>query len=1165
MSEKYVFRLHSNARDGSGWFVSSKFDESEMKSMSITNSEAATSIPSPFAQFELVRTAFRKINSLEEYNGNTAHHRLVSDALDVAQLFYYSKTPHFNEQLIVTSWNCKDRLNFNTNEDNKNVNQGNRYLFETIKMYFEQDQDKTENNRNVLYNFEQLDNLYFLISRKSKQVIGATSPVTFFFASPDVREVCKNDKIDFHNFKLFDNSDYTPLYERDESFVEYLYVISKQDGFESKFPEVFDYLENNNPKVNQDLRKKISKSVEDKKEYNPCYVLDLDEEKNYCQFLKIDLGIVDISSESARKEIEEKSDFIIKPDFKPQKDKNLPLILPWGKFDPKGKWNYTHTEFWEGKNIIEEHIETYGSYNPENEKNWLPYSIYDYPWYSRDDFLEDKIIKIPYSIDNNFFWSKNFDSKEGYLLPLKPLFFKYFKVDNIDKYFKIQEKNGVVRVHITIPVKKSDEMITFNKSYKKSERKIINLNLHFSITPFVKRFSIEKPKYFVGVLTDLKDVKKYQEIKCKFYLSKLLENDTNQKSSGDTKNQKSSGDTEDPINLDDLVCHDNTKHSYRNNGDLGEENERLGLRSEYYQTPPFDLIQISMGEIKGIIVPKYTKVNTTTKPLNFVVDFGTTNTHIEYKYYANDETTEPFENNNEKPLWRSLLKRNNETEEGKRLNEVFFDQEIFPYGSFKFPFRSVLVHNSDKKYGYKPILNANNYMLYEKRKIPGYLDEDTNLKWENFDDPQQKSKTNCFIEHLLLLIYHKTILLGVGPDKVNIYWLYPENFSKGKIEKMKSSWKSGYKKVFGKEPQESKLKSIQESLGPYYNYKDNEDGNILTIDIGGGSTDMAFFNGSKELYFISSFKFGGNEIFGNGYTKDVSKNGFVSIFKDKFTDYLEGQEREVFERILEMGNSVEFSNFLFSLKNKNVNHKVDYSESLKENGKMIPVFLLFFGAVLYYSAVLIKSCDKVRGDNCPKKIIFSGGASKLITIINDDGKFKSYLNSIFRQVLNREDIDEIEFKLEEEPKKVTCKGILKSIDPSNRQIPSPSSYYWVGRQKQNKKAFDVYSLNDKSPVQKMKYSDIDENFKNTISESIKIFFELHDKALMKSQIWKNGTDDLIQLCEKVRNRHLLDYLNRGIVPFRRNQQSLIEETLFFYPLIGVLNSLAYKLSQHNSS
>ena len=1151
MSEKYVFRLHSNARDGSGWFASSKFDESEMKSMSITNSEAATSIPSPFAQFELVRTAFRKVNSLEEYNGNTAHHRLVSDALDVAQLFYYSKTSHFNEQLIVTSWNCKDRLNFNTKEDNKNVNQGNRYLFKTIKKYFEQDQDKTENNRNVLYNFEQLDNLYFLISRKSKQVIGATSPVTFFFASPDVREVCKNDKIDFHNFKLFDNSDYTPLYERDESFVEYLYVISKQDGFESKFPEVFDYLENNNPRVSQDLREKISKSVEDKKKYNPCYVLDLDEEKNNCRFLKIDLGIVDISSESARKEIEEKSDFIIKPDFKPQKDKNLPLILPWGKFDPKGKWNYTHTEFWEGKNIIEEHIETYGSYNPESEKNWLPYSIYDYPWYSRDDFLEDKIIKIPYSIDNNFFWSKNFDSKEGYLLPLKPLFFKYFKVDNIDKYFKIQEKNGVVRVHITIPVKKSDEMITFNKSYKKSERKIINLNLHFSITPFVKRLSIEKPNYFVGVLTDLGDdnFRTNGKIKCKFYLAKKQSKDKN---------------------LIELVCHDSTKHSYRNNGDLGEVNERSGLRlrSEYYQTPPFDLIQICMGEIKGIIVPKYnTIVKTTTKPLNFVVDFGTTNTHIEYKYDANDEKTEPFENNNKTPFWRSLLKRNNETEEGKRLNEneVFFDQEVFPYGSFEFPFRSVLVHNSDRKYRYKPILNANIYMLYEKRKIPGYLDEDTNLKWENFSNPQQKSKTNCFIEHLLLLIYHKTILLGVDPDDVNIYWLYPENFSKGKIEKMKSSWESGYKEVFGKEPQKSKLNSIQESLGPYYNYKDNEDGNILTIDIGGGSTDMAFFNGSKELYFISSFKFGGNEIFGNGYTKDVSKNGFVSIFEDEFKDRLEDQEREVFDRILKMGNSVEFSNFLFSLKNKNDNHKVDYIESLKENGKMIPIFLLFFGAVLYYSAVLIKSCNKVSGDNWPKKIIFSGGASKLISIIDDDGKFKSYLNSIFRQVLHREHVDEIEFKLEEEPKKVTCKGILKSIHPSNRQISNPSSYYWLGRMEQNKKAFDVYSLNDELPDQKMKYSDIDENFKNKISESIKIFFELHDKALMKSQICKNVPEDLIQLCKKVRNSHLVDYLNRGIDLFPVNQQSFIEETLFFYPLIGVLNSLAYKLSNHNSS
>ena len=65
-----------------------------------TNSQKEiTSIPSPFARIELVKEAFGKIvpdsiNSLlpdqvlELLHGNTIYHKMVSDSLDVGQIFF---------------------------------------------------------------------------------------------------------------------------------------------------------------------------------------------------------------------------------------------------------------------------------------------------------------------------------------------------------------------------------------------------------------------------------------------------------------------------------------------------------------------------------------------------------------------------------------------------------------------------------------------------------------------------------------------------------------------------------------------------------------------------------------------------------------------------------------------------------------------------------------------------------------------------------------------------------------------------------------------------------------------------------------------------------------------------------------------------------------------
>ena len=100
-----VFRLHEGA-DGTGWFLSQPLTPAQLTSIKTDGREVATSIPSPFARIDLVKTAFRWVTD-NGIRGNTAHHRLVSEALDVAQLFYLSRK--FRTKIEIIAYNPADR------------------------------------------------------------------------------------------------------------------------------------------------------------------------------------------------------------------------------------------------------------------------------------------------------------------------------------------------------------------------------------------------------------------------------------------------------------------------------------------------------------------------------------------------------------------------------------------------------------------------------------------------------------------------------------------------------------------------------------------------------------------------------------------------------------------------------------------------------------------------------------------------------------------------------------------------------------------------------------------------------------------------------------------------------------------------------------------------
>ena len=103
----YIFRINKdggkNASTIVDWSTTSAttYNHGYVDAISetTTTQKEITSIPSPFARIELVKEAFNKVapktiagmsvqHVLQCLHGNTIYHKMVSDTLDIAQLFF---------------------------------------------------------------------------------------------------------------------------------------------------------------------------------------------------------------------------------------------------------------------------------------------------------------------------------------------------------------------------------------------------------------------------------------------------------------------------------------------------------------------------------------------------------------------------------------------------------------------------------------------------------------------------------------------------------------------------------------------------------------------------------------------------------------------------------------------------------------------------------------------------------------------------------------------------------------------------------------------------------------------------------------------------------------------------------------------------------------------
>ncbi len=1108
----YIFRLHNEGdktlRD---WGVSTQYGTNVIDQINDPNAASAkreiTSIPSPFARIDLVKTAFGLVAS-GNVDGSTIHHKMVSDALDVGQIFFEMEKLQNDFDIIVWDKNTDlNQLLFSNHEEH-------RLLGETYKIFFQQDCET--------YNFDKMDRMYLLNYKRGPNminIVGATSPATLFFTSAnDLSYISENVRFG-NNDQPFD-SDFAPLYQRDIEYQKLLYTLAKTGNFARNFPEFNNYLMQCFSKLNpkqQDVIKDLTvSSLRDFQDVtvggsagNIVYILNNLPMKGKVQDTQ---SIVD------------RSGFLIDSNAKIGVVK--PLVLPVEK--------YTRSTFYAtGEWDINTKVPYYDPISIKDRI--LPDDGTQYPYLTISDFLTDTIIRMPYEIEDNNFFNGNIDKPQGYsyLLPLTEIFFHFFSTDILltktmrdgKKMFEMVTNAAGVSVILRIPVRSG--YIEYRRTYFEATNPDETKNTNDG--------AVFDKKLGMGVMPLIK----FPDNVNKHYRIALFDKGVND------------------IQLTCIKDNTNveTKQVIRKSKDL---NLNISSSESYIVNDNFDRIKVKVGAAaNGYIIPKFND-DTGSEVFTFAVDFGTTNTHIEYSTESN---TNPIEFNirpGEKQIHKLHKEYDGDPDIRMGFIHDFIPETIGEQDDvYSFPMRTVFSQHRNIEYDQNPmpLADGNIPFLYEKEATLPYNQTKTDLKWGGVNN----RLLEMHLENLFILMRNKVVLNIGNLAATKIVWFYPASMTIGKINQFTRIWKKAYKNYFGEET--SNITSISESTAPYsyYRRKKGARSEVVTIDIGGGTSDVYVVE-NHEPKMLLSFRYASNSIFGDSYNYDSDSNGFIKLYKDSFEEMLANNDLQALKQALNQIETQKKSSdivaFLFSLVGDKVknNPSLNFLDKLMGNDQVRYVFIVFYGSILYFIAKSMKA----RGLKKPLTLAFSGNGSHSLKIVSTDKEtIAKFAELIFNGVYDDGAYGRIQVIMEEEPKKATCKGGILQ--------PEPQTYEDIKGIKSTLIGDDFKSKNDHEKT----YQDIDEQILNgvlvSVTEFFNFLFDLHKNNDNFFNEYLSADPSIFSLVKDIclDETLLSQSLSDGFYYKRKevNDDTNIEETLFFYPFVGVLHDLALKISE----
>ncbi len=1119
-----ILRLH-NSGDNTlvDWMDSAEINGDQLNE--ITDPDGArpekeiTSIPSPFARIDLTLTAFTEVVKLG-LDGTTIFHKMVSDSLDIGEIFFNIRK--YKEKFQILYWDKNANLQELLNSgDKEHIAVG-----ETIKMFLEQDSS--------IYNFDKMDRIFLLNyigpDRPTQMnIVGATSPCTLFFSSAnDLSYISKH--IAFGEDKPFDGI-FCPLYKRDFEYIKYLWLFrANYPHFANDFRVIDAYLSATYTKLRTEQKDELdSLDAQKINEYDSINIADINN----------NVEILTKLFHQRPEKVVTDSDFEIQSTI--YKGAVKPLVLPIECGTKYISLKYAHD------NWTKDHKAPIYDERSLSDRT-LPKIEDKHPYITIGDLLSDTLIRSPFNLNDSCYFGGNIESSQvSYLLPLTELFFDMFtvkelmgEVDNGKKMIEMRENVGGMTVTLRIPIKgnRQAKFIEYQRSYFTD----------YTPNPNENNGTITDKTFGLGVypFSSLDNVNAHYRIP-------LFD-----KGPKDIDLSFFSGPAKVNLNQTDRVCR-------------REKTPGVCSIETYVVGHHFDRIKVSLNSsVSGYVVPKLHK-NIGASQFTFSVDFGTSNTHIEYSVDGTNDSL-PLDIS---AKGQQMVRLHKSYLDNIDIDRGFLDnntpEKIGDNEYYKFPLRTAFAEYNRINYdtAVYALASGNIAFRYEKANTPDYNKISTDLKWAS----DKKEQIRLFLSNIYMLIRNKVLLEGGNLAATKIIWFYPASMTEAHFNNFNSIWKELYQEYIGANGA-TQLVAISESVAPYsfYKKKRGDKPNIVSIDVGGGTTDVYIVEDYKPR-MLSSFRFAANALFGDGYGFDSDNNGYVKIYSEEFKRTLESNKlRELVDAL----NSIESKKvssdiiaFFFTLmKNQKVVDEnirsLDFLSKLTSNQQLKYCFIIFYSAIIYYVALSMKA----KGLQLPLTIAFSGNGSRTINILSGDNKtLQNYCKLIFEGVYGEKysTTNTLEVVIEENPKVATCKGGILAQGNEDFEAIDNLKCSLLGIDK------TTLSTDDKL----IAFDDVDLHKKvlAEVEDFIEFIFNLNrnNKNLFSAKFDADLT--ILNAVHKACKENLEVYIKSGLVLYKEEFEKWggnvngsninISETLFFLPIIGMLNNIANKIANQS--
>ncbi len=408
-----------------------------------------------------------------------------------------------------------------------------------------------------------------------------------------------------------------------------------------------------------------------------------------------------------------------------------------------------------------------------------------------------------------------------------------------------------------------------------------------------------------------------------------------------------------------------------------------------------------------ILFPDAQEVQETSNQWSVGIDFGTTNSCVYFK--ENKENPKELNYKN-----RVNLPYEPGTDEEEIEEVMQAHKEFVPSRLVTIPFMTILRERAYKESTVENLPFRSNFIYYVDQVLFAIQDlpDDKrplkfNLKWDEAE--QSRTKVQYFVSQAVLQAAVEAAANGVKRENLTFNFSYPEAYNTDHLRAFKritrravniglhdENYKTQEKTGFETESISSALYFAKGQEVPFTE-------NVVTIDIGGGTSDLSIWQDTKLLW-RNSFKLAGKDVLINYLTnnltliKEISGNDDLLLESYQTLQSIKTNKAKLANGIELLVNSPQFGEAF--------KKKFDIFSGKEKGKELKDLTELALSGILYYVSQvlnhLIENGEFQSGANKSKslRICLGGKASTLYKVVFEDSEDQESLSKMVSKVTN---------------------------------------------------------------------------------------------------------------------------------------------------------------------